>query len=509
MENLKPKRILICQNPRCGIKFELQPGERARQCHDAACGNRYSVWKFEQKHQTQTSSRKCDGCGVEFVPAHGNQKFHNEVCKNKNPSPDVVATRECTACGVEFQPAHGNQQLHEACNGRRQATERSQASARECEGCGIEYVPEHGNQTYHSKQCRNKYHSREWKAANREHVRKEALKYAHSELGQETRAAWTEKALGNIEGRLRQLATGAINRVKRGIKGDIPYDKDLVEWIVVQSPKKCWCCAVLFDVSTGKGDGVRARSPSLDRFIPSEGYTKNNVKIICFGCNEMKGRALLDRVRLIAAFIRSGGTHVTTRGGVDQYLAAEMADAELAGSEQDDKLDEGENQLEASEDSNQLEEDADETQAGDTDQLTEVEKAKKKAKAEYLAAWQQRKYGHLAGRLGLLGDAAIRRAKKKNVPYESDIIEWLVTQEPKTCACCNTEFDITIGKGRNNRNKSLSLDRFVPEIGYVRSNLRFLCFRCNEVKGRVTLERIEFVLAYMERGGTPLPGSLV
>jgi hypothetical protein len=59
---------------------------------------------------------------------------------------------------------------------------------------------------------------------------------------------------------------------------------------------------------------------------------------------------------------------------------------------------------------------------------------------------------------------------------------------------------IAVGNSNGPSPNSPSLDRFIPELGYVRENVRVISWRANRLKSDATLEEIESVARYM-RGG--------
>lgn len=69
-------------------------------------------------------------------------------------------------------------------------------------------------------------------------------------------------------------------------------------------PQVCPICAVPLVPATGKRT---ARSPSIDRLIPTLGYTSANTWIICSHCNVLKNGATPDLMRRVLAEIEQRG----------------------------------------------------------------------------------------------------------------------------------------------------------------------------------------------------------
>ena len=99
--------------------------------------------------------------------------------------------------------------------------------------------------------------------------------------------------------RIRKLLNCAFVRAgKRGLKTDGRLHKKFE----TSPPKKCACCGICLDYSTGRGNNVRDKSPSMDRVNNSKGYTLTNVSIICMRCNRLKGFASINEMKMILAY---------------------------------------------------------------------------------------------------------------------------------------------------------------------------------------------------------------
>lgn len=67
--------------------------------------------------------------------------------------------------------------------------------------------------------------------------------------------------------------------------------------------KKCPSCRRVMRRGAMRRGGPRCTSPSLDRLVPSEGYTTANCVWICFLCNVRKNDSTAREMRAIADFI--------------------------------------------------------------------------------------------------------------------------------------------------------------------------------------------------------------
>lgn len=86
---------------------------------------------------------------------------------------------------------------------------------------------------------------------------------------------------------------------------------------------------------------------------------------------------------------------------------------------------------------------------------------------------------------------AKNRAKDKSVPFniDCDYLEGLWELQESRCAVTSIPFNLTYSeKLREPRFDSPSLDRIVPELGYVRGNVRLVIYQVNVAIGPYGLE---------------------
>ena len=91
--------------------------------------------------------------------------------------------------------------------------------------------------------------------------------------------------------------------------------------------------------------------------------------------------------------------------------------------------------------------------------------------------------------------SARKRAQAKGLPFD-------LTREsidiPETCPILG----ITLRAGSDSsRECSPSLDRVVPELGYVEGNVRVISQRANRLKSDASVEELEAILKYMKEQG--------
>jgi hypothetical protein len=94
-------------------------------------------------------------------------------------------------------------------------------------------------------------------------------------------------------------------RSKAQAKG-IPFDIDPEDVVI---PPTCPVLGISLTQEFTE-DGHRPRqdgTPSIDRIIPSKGYTKGNIAVISMRANRLKSDATLTELKAILAYIRSYG----------------------------------------------------------------------------------------------------------------------------------------------------------------------------------------------------------
>ena len=82
---------------------------------------------------------------------------------------------------------------------------------------------------------------------------------------------------------------------------NIPFSLDKA-WILENLKDFCPIFGTSFLLCSGK---IKNESPSIDRLIPSQGYTKENCRIISFKANRMKSDGTLDELEKVVAYIKA------------------------------------------------------------------------------------------------------------------------------------------------------------------------------------------------------------
>ena len=115
-------------------------------------------------------------------------------------------------------------------------------------------------------------------------------------------------------------------------------------------------------------------------------------------------------------------------------------------------------------------------------------KAKERAKEFYYKnrekQLQLRKERYRNNLQKVLYDSAKKRAKRKNVPFNIEVSDIII---PDKCPVFG--FDLVIGT--KDKQKSPSLDRIIPEKGYVKGNIIVVSLKANTMKNNATIEEIK------------------
>ena len=91
------------------------------------------------------------------------------------------------------------------------------------------------------------------------------------------------------------------------------------------------------------------------------------------------------------------------------------------------------------------------------------------------------------------------RAKKKNLPHniDKDYIQTIFPNDSK-CPALGIEMEIADGN-KSGKDNSPSLDRLVPEKGYVEGNVVWISLLANRIKNSATADEIEKVYKWLKK----------
>lgn len=90
--------------------------------------------------------------------------------------------------------------------------------------------------------------------------------------------------------------------------------------------------------------------------------------------------------------------------------------------------------------------------------------------------------------------AAKFRAKQKSIPFTLTLSE--MPNIPERCPVFGFELEKG-GNGRGLRDRSPSLDKIIPSLGYVAGNVQIISGKANKMKANATTEEIGKLYHYM------------
>lgn len=133
---------------------------------------------------------------------------------------------------------------------------------------------------------------KEYYTKNKEHIKAKSKQWSIDNK--------ERKAQSSIEYRLSFKEKALLKAAKqRAEKNGILFNIEISDIII---PEYCPILGVKLESGIGKGRGNinRKYSPSLDRIIPSLGYTKGNIQVISWLANTMKSMATLEELIMFA-----------------------------------------------------------------------------------------------------------------------------------------------------------------------------------------------------------------
>lgn len=98
-------------------------------------------------------------------------------------------------------------------------------------------------------------------------------------------------------------------------------------------------------------------------------------------------------------------------------------------------------------------------------------------------------------RINVALHAAKRRAQSRGLPFDLDM-EYLIQVFPSDNRCPALGIELS---WHGNRDTSPSLDRIVPEAGYVRGNVQWLSNKANTIKSHATTAEICAVADFLRK----------
>lgn len=92
-----------------------------------------------------------------------------------------------------------------------------------------------------------------------------------------------------------------------------------------------------------------------------------------------------------------------------------------------------------------------------------------------------------------VSEKLFRSMKNRKIAYEISPEDIVV---PDTCPICESKMQVSTTRGGNSR--SPTLDKVVPDKGYVKGNVAVICKYCNSLKGAGSAEDHRRIAAYID-----------
>lgn len=89
--------------------------------------------------------------------------------------------------------------------------------------------------------------------------------------------------------------------------------------------------------------------------------------------------------------------------------------------------------------------------------------------------------------------AAKARAKKKGIPFDITIEDFTLPEK-----CPLLEIPLTVGYGSSQEN-SYSLDKIIPEVGYIKGNVWVISNKANMIKSNASLKELQLLTKNLEK----------
>jgi hypothetical protein len=92
------------------------------------------------------------------------------------------------------------------------------------------------------------------------------------------------------------------------------------------------------------------------------------------------------------------------------------------------------------------------------------------------------------------------RAKQLNIPFDLDI-DYLASIVTENCPVDGLPMDWAMNLVRNGKptDRSPSIDRIIPALGYIKGNVKFIAHKWNTWKSDMLLRDLELIIAYTEK----------
>jgi len=85
------------------------------------------------------------------------------------------------------------------------------------------------------------------------------------------------------------------------------------------------------------------------------------------------------------------------------------------------------------------------------------------------------------------------RARREGFPCDLDSAYLLSLEVPQVCPV------LGIPINESSRDNKPSLDKIIPELGYVKGNVAFISMKANRLKNESTLQELKAIVSYIEK----------
>lgn len=293
---------------------------------------------------------------------------------------------------------------------------------------------------------------------------------------QNTKSCGCLKALSHTKhGRYNTLEYNLLVTAKcRAKKNKIPFSLDFKD---IRIPERCPALGLPLK---GNKKSVGPDSPSIDRIFPELGYVSSNVAIISHRANWVKYNASLEELEKLLNWMKS-----KLQGG---GKAPQSLEGQVFGRLTVLRRMESENNVWM-------------CRCSYCGNSVIVERSDLKRtgseKCECIKMPGTIKHGHTAGgritaEYKLLAGAK-NRAKRQGVPFSLALVDIHI---PEICPVTGSALQRNRTKPGKN---SPSLDRIIPQLGYVPGNVAVVSLRANAIKKDSTLEEVEAVTVWLKK----------
>ena len=112
---------------------------------------------------------------------------------------------------------------------------------------------------------------------------------------------------------------------------------------------------------------------------------------------------------------------------------------------------------------------------------------------------RDRQYSTKEGHARLIFSGVKSRAKRENIPCTVSVTE-ILKDLPDYCPALGIKLSWCQRKGQaGDKDTSPSLDKFVPELGYVPGNVFWISGLANKIKSKYTTSQLSLVTNWMQK----------